>query len=258
MKITSFLVISLLANSCARFSQGPSAFRTISSIEGQLAELSAEEIQQEMSEKFQRIEYLTLAAYDGLTRFDQHLDSSPGLLEDNPHYPELLALRSHLEELEDEIFELRDQFYQAALHAQLSVDDRLKSIELIKYTVPRSLSAFDRLVFNHMHQNFTHFTRQMMLDLSKIEEDSIKKSFEKLYQELSVAYGPLKEKDSLEIDWRTVTAKERGQLATKESWQLMRRDLEHRAQEVRNDLYAFKRQKQVQARFFPSTDKSGN
>lgn len=258
IKLTVLLTASLLVNSCARFAATPNPYRSISSIEGQLAELSVEEVQQEMSEKFEKMVFVTLSAYESLSHFDQHLENTPGLLEDNPHYPELLASRAQLEEIEDEIFELRDQFYRAALNPQFSVDDRLKSIDLIRLTVPRSLNSSDRLIFHHMHQNFTQFIRQMMLDLGKVDEDSIKRSFEKLYQDLAIAYGPLKEKESLELDWRTVTAKERSQLATKESWQILRRDLEHRTQEVRSDLYAFKRQKQVQVRFFPSTEKAGN
>lgn len=256
MKTLTAWFYSVLLTACTQLPGGPS--REIASIDQNLARMSVEDIQQEMQQKFLQIEYTTLSAYEGLGQFDEHLTQAPGLLEDNPHYPGLLAARIMIEELQDEIIDLRDQFYLAALSPALSIEERLKSIDLLRATLPPTKTELDKLIHNHLHQSLVDFTRQILMDLASVEEKVIRKSLENLYQQLGLVWGPLAPKDIMAIgDWREITQKAFERNKTNPDWQMARRNYEHRAHEMRTNLKTAFSNKNNKA-FFPSATKAGN
>lgn len=255
MRMLGFWLSGVMIASCAQFKAPTDPYRRISSMETQY---TPEDLQLEIRSKYQTIEYTTLFAYEGLLKFDEHLDSTPGPLEENPHYAGLLAARAQIEELEHSILDLRNQLYENALNPSVSSDERLKNIELLKLTVPSAKTDLDALIYQRFHDDYIAFTKRMLMDLSKIEDETVKKSLEGFYSELNVFYGPLQERKAVSIDWRTLTAKARHELKENPDWLLARRNYQHLALEARADLVAVKSLKQVSPRFFPSPERAGN
>ncbi len=255
MKFVAFWLSGVMITSCAQFKSPTDPYRRISSVE---AQYSVEDLQLEMRSKFQTIEFTTLSAYEGLAKFDEHLDSSPGPLEENPHYAGLLAARAQIEDLELSILDLRNQLYEGVLNPSLATDERLKNIELLKSTIPSSKNDLDALIFQHFHEDFLSFTKQILMDLTKVDDEVVKKSLEALYTELNAYYGPLEERKSMQVDWRTLTVKARHGLKENSDWLTARRSYQHQALEMLADLQAAKTQKQVAPKFFPSPDRAGN
>lgn len=255
MKVLALWLSGVMLTSCAQFKSPSDPYRRISSLETQY---TVEELQNEMRSKFQTIEFTTLSAYEGLVQFDEHLDTNPGPLEENPHYAGLLAARAQIEELEHSILDLRNQIYEAVLNPALATDERLKSIDLLKVTVPSAKTDLDALLFQHFHEDLIRFTKQMLMDLSKIEDEVVRKSLEMFYAELNAYYGPLQERKSMQADWRALTVKARQGLKENPEWVTSRRNYQHQALEMRADLQALRQQKQVAPRFFPSAERSGN
>jgi peptidoglycan/xylan/chitin deacetylase (PgdA/CDA1 family) len=254
MLATCFCLI--LITSCTRLPGGSS--RDIASIDQGLVRLNQDDLQKEMQHKFIQIQYTMLSAYEGMTLFDEHLMNTSDSLEQNPHYPGLLAARIMIEELQDEVIERRDQLYLAAFSPSLTIEDRLKSIELIKATLPPTKGELDILIHHQLHQSTVDFSRQMLLDLSRLEENTLRRSMEDLYKLLGGVWGPLATKDNLVIgDWRKITDKALEKNKSNAEWQMAKRNYEHRAQEMRSNLRAAFSAKNNKA-FFPSTTKAGN
>ncbi|MBY0518245.1 MAG: polysaccharide deacetylase family protein [Bacteriovoracaceae bacterium] len=252
------LIVPILS-SCAYFTQSSNPSRGISSIETQLSTLQVEDIKSEVAEKLEQIEYMHLMAYETMAQFDLYLDTNPGELQDNPHYPALLAARSQIEGLQDEIIDLRDQFYKASINESLPVEDRLKSVDMLSAILPETDNSINRLVFFNLISNYELFTKVVLNDLSKIEDESVKRKMEKFYNKLSFQFGPLKEKSDEAQDWKILTSKARAALADKPEWQAAKRNLEHMAQEVRFELIQLnKMQKSGANKFYPTVEKAGN
>ena len=255
MKVLALWLSGVMLTSCAQFKSPSDPYRRISSLETQY---TVEDLQNEMRTRYQTIEFTTLSAYEGLVQFDEHLDTNPGPLEENPHYPGLLAARAQIEELEHSIHDLRAQLYEAVLNPTAATIDRLRNIDLLRVTVPSAKTDLDLLLFQNFHVDMISFTKQILMDLSKIEDELVKKQLEILYAELNAYYGPLNERKNMQADWRSLTLKERQALKENPDWVIARRNYQHQAQEMRADLKALKQQKQAAARFFPSAERSGN
>ena len=255
MRFASLWLSGVMIASCAQFKAPTDPYRRISSIDVQS---HPEDLQQEIRTKFQTIEFTTLSAYEALVQFDEHLDSRPGPLDDNPHYAGLLAARGQIEELEHSIIDLRDQLYEAGLNAELSREERLKSIELLKITIPSAETNLDALIFQHLHEEFISFTKQMLLDLVKVEDESVRKSLGALYTGLNKNFGPLQDRKNTSLDWRVLTSKARQNLKENPDWLLARRNYQHLAHEMRADLVGSKKNKLTHPRFFPSHEREGN
>ncbi len=255
MKMVALWLSGVMIASCAQFKAPSDPYRRISSLD---AQYNPEDLQQEIRSKYQTIEFTTLSAYEALVQFDEHLDSRPGPLDENPHYAGLLAARAQIEELEHSILDLRDQLYEAGLNADLSIEERLKNIALLRITIPGAKSDLDALLFQHFHEDFISFTKRVLLDLGKVEDEAVKKSLEALYAELNAQFGPLQERKSLQLDWRVLTAKARQNLKENPDWVLARRNYQHLAHEMRADLVGSKQHKQSAPRFFPSAERAGN
>lgn len=255
MKMVALWLSGVMIASCAQFKAPSDPYRRISSLDTQYA---PEDLQQELREKFRAIEFTTLSAYEALAQFDEHLETRPGPLEDNPHYPGLLAARAHIEELEHDIFAVRDDLYESVLNSALPTQERLKNLELIKLTVPTAKSELDALLFHHFHSDFLVFTKRVLLDLSKVEDEAVKKSLEGLYGLLHENFGPLSDRKIAQLDWRSLTARARQGLKENPEWLLARRNYLHMAHEMRADLSGLKQGKQGATRFFPSSQRAGN
>lgn len=256
MRILFALV--LLGSSLSCTQKPNQASREIASIDENLSKMVPSDFKKEMLFLYSVIDRTTLSAYEELEGFDRHLDQSPGELIENPHYASLLAARMTIEEVQDEIAHLREDFYKAALSDELSVDDRLKALELFRSTLPPTATELDRLVHHSVNRELADFAKTLMLDITRTSEPAVRKGLEGLYDSMHGTWGPVAAQDTLKLaDWRGLSAKAREKLKENRTWDADRRTLEHRTQEIRATLSELKSQKATKA-FFPSTTKAGN
>lgn len=256
MRILFALV--LLGSSLSCTQKPNQASREIASIEESIVKSSPLFIRKEMSKRYQDLELLALAGYESMLDFDRHLDQTPSDLFENPYYAEIVAARAMIEEQQHEIQELREGFYKAALSDEFSLEDRLKAVELLRATLPPAATELDRMVHHALHRELADFTKELILELSRVQEGSVKKGLESLYGDMSGVWGPVSAQETLKVaDWRDLTVKSREKFKNNPQWDELRRSFEHQAQEVKATFSQVRAEKSSKL-FFPSTTKAGN
>jgi peptidoglycan/xylan/chitin deacetylase (PgdA/CDA1 family) len=248
----------LMIASCAQVYGPQGSYRRISSIETIAQDQQPDTHAQEMLQKFKTIEHTTLLAYEQLSLFDEHLNSQGGELFQNPHYSGLLAARAQIDELQHQLLDWRDQLFEIVLDEDRSLERRQTSLLMLKATFPATKSDSDWLVFHKLHQETSQFTRLLLMKLTTVREESIRRSLETLYSELEAHYGPLKDRKDMSADWRTVSSKARLELKDDADWQMARRNFEHLSLEMRTQLKDLRAPKAQEEVFRPSAEKAGN
>ena len=253
-RLAHFLLVALVALSAC--TQSTRSTRGPASADLPFEALGLESVEAQMQQRYLKIEYTTLLAYEELAFFDEHLSREKSPLHENPHYATLLAARMSIEEEQHEILELRDQFYALAQRSDLTGEESSKAMALLRATFPPTRRPLDYLVFEALHVATQAFTRQLLLDLESMSKREVRGEFEKLYHELAPKWGPLAPPLPGAEGQRQLSAQRRSELKQSLPLTTLKRNLEHVAQELRVSLKTLA-QKSVPS-LYPSTGRAGN